>query len=175
MATLGSPGGASNKEAACQYRRQKRQGSSPWVRKIPGEGHGNPLRIFAWRIAMDRGAWPAIVHGVTKESDTTEWLSTAQGSSIFSFLRISILFPIVAIQIYIPTNSFCGFLFLHTLQVDQELQFLKTHHGFKGFLWKQTPPPTTKHEVWQYPRSVNQAWEIEAKVATNKQKNIKQN
>ena len=72
MATLGSPGGASSKEAACQYRRQKRLGFSPWVRKIPEEGHGNPLRIFAWRIAMDRGAWPAIVHGVTIESDTTE-------------------------------------------------------------------------------------------------------
>ena len=36
---------------------------------------------------------------------------------------------------------------------------------------KQTPPKTTKHEVWQYPRSVgNQAWEIEAKVASNMQK-----
>ena len=27
---------------------------------------------------MDRGAWRATVHGVTKESDTTERLSTAQ-------------------------------------------------------------------------------------------------
>ena len=25
---------------------------------------------------MDRGAWWATVHGVTKELDTTEWLST---------------------------------------------------------------------------------------------------
>ena len=28
--------------------------------------------ILAWRIAMDRGAWWATVHGVNKESDTTE-------------------------------------------------------------------------------------------------------
>ena len=35
---------------------------------------------------------------------------------------------------------------------------------------------TTKHEVWQYTRSVGkQAWKIEAKVAFNMQKNIKHN
>ena len=31
--------------------------------------------IFAWRIPMDRGAWWATVHGVTK---SPRWLSTAQ-------------------------------------------------------------------------------------------------
>ena len=29
------PGGASGKEPACQFRRHKRQGFSPWVRQIP--------------------------------------------------------------------------------------------------------------------------------------------
>ena len=33
--------------------------------------------ILAWRICMDRGAWQATVHGVAKESDTTECLNTA--------------------------------------------------------------------------------------------------
>ena len=37
------------------------------------------------------------------------------GSSIFSFLRNSILFSTVAVSIYIPTNSARGFPFLHTL------------------------------------------------------------
>ena len=31
--------------------------------------------ILTWRIPMDRGAWPAAVHGVTK-SDRTKRLST---------------------------------------------------------------------------------------------------
>ena len=31
--------------------------------------------ILAWRIPMDRGAWWATVHGVTKESDTTHRLN----------------------------------------------------------------------------------------------------
>ena len=33
-----------------------------------------PSNILAWRIPMDRGAWQAIVHGVSKESDTTNQL-----------------------------------------------------------------------------------------------------
>ena len=31
-----------------------------------------PSSILAWRIPMDRGAWQVTVHGVRKESDTTE-------------------------------------------------------------------------------------------------------
>ena len=32
-----------------------------------GEGNGNPLQYsFPWRIPLDRGAWWATVHGVTK-------------------------------------------------------------------------------------------------------------
>jgi len=34
----------------CQYRRHKRYRFNPWVRKIPGEGNGNPLHILAWEI-----------------------------------------------------------------------------------------------------------------------------
>ena len=43
---------------------------------IFGEGNGNPLQYFCPDNLMDRGAWWTIIHGVSKESDTTEWLST---------------------------------------------------------------------------------------------------
>ena len=36
-----------------------------------GEGNGNSLPYACLGNSMDRGAWWAIVHGVTKESDTT--------------------------------------------------------------------------------------------------------
>ena len=39
--------------------------------RSPGEGNGNPLQYSCLGNPMDRGAWQATVHGVTKESDTT--------------------------------------------------------------------------------------------------------
>ena len=36
------------------------------LRRSSGEGHDNPLH------PVDRGAWWSMVHGVAKESDTTE-------------------------------------------------------------------------------------------------------
>ena len=39
--------------------------------RSPGEGNGNPLQYSSLGNSIDRGAWQATVHGVTKESDTT--------------------------------------------------------------------------------------------------------
>ena len=39
--------------------------------RSPGEGNGNPLQYSCLENSMDRGAWRATVHGVTKELDTT--------------------------------------------------------------------------------------------------------
>ena len=41
-------------------------GLIPGWRRSPGEGNGNPLQYFRLGNPMDRGAWQAIVHGVTK-------------------------------------------------------------------------------------------------------------
>ena len=60
----GFPGGASQKEPACQCRRHKSQGFDPWVGKIPGGGNGNPLQYSCLKNPMDREAWRATVHGV---------------------------------------------------------------------------------------------------------------
>ena len=34
--------------------------------RSPGEGNGNPLQYYCLENLMDRGAWRATVHGVTK-------------------------------------------------------------------------------------------------------------
>ena len=38
----------------------------PDLGRSPGEGNGNPLQYSCLGNPMDRGAWQAIVHGVTK-------------------------------------------------------------------------------------------------------------
>ena len=47
-------------------------GSIPGLGRSPGEGHGNPLQYFCLENPMDRWAWQATDHGVTK---SLTWLS----------------------------------------------------------------------------------------------------
>ena len=47
-------------------------GSIPGSGRCLGGGHGNPLQYSCQENALDRGAWRATVHRVTKESDMTE-------------------------------------------------------------------------------------------------------
>ena len=56
-----------HKESTCQC---KRHGFDPWVRKDPLEKGMAPTPVFLPGESMDRGAWWAIIHGVT-ELDTT--------------------------------------------------------------------------------------------------------
>ena len=51
------------KESACSARDQ---GSIPRLGRSPAEGNGNPLQYLCLENLMDRGAWRAAVHGVTK-------------------------------------------------------------------------------------------------------------
>ena len=46
-------------------------GLIPGLGRSSGEGNGNPLPYSCLGNPMDRGAWQATVHGITKESDTT--------------------------------------------------------------------------------------------------------
>ena len=41
-------------------------GSIPGSRRSPGEGNGNPVQYACLESPMDRGAWWATVHEVTK-------------------------------------------------------------------------------------------------------------
>ena len=50
-------------------------GSIPGSERSPGGRNGNPLQYSCLENSMDRGAWWATVHGVAKESDTTERLT----------------------------------------------------------------------------------------------------
>ena len=47
----------------------RHMGSIPELGRSPERGHGNPFQYSYLGNPMDRGAWWATVHGVTKESD----------------------------------------------------------------------------------------------------------
>ena len=57
------PGGSDSKESACNA---ADLGSMAGLGRSPGEGNGNPLQYSGLEHPMDRGAWWAIVSGVTK-------------------------------------------------------------------------------------------------------------
>ena len=54
----------------------------PGLERSPGGGHGNPLQYSYLENTMDRGAWQATVHGVTKS-----WTGLKQFSSMHLFLK----------------------------------------------------------------------------------------
>ena len=60
------------KESTCNAGDTGYTGSIPGLGRSPGEGHSNPLQYSCLENPMDRGAWQATVHGVTK---SRTWLS----------------------------------------------------------------------------------------------------
>ena len=60
---MGFSDSSDGKESACNV---GDLGSIPGSKRSPGEGNGNSLRYSCLENPMDRGAWPATVHGVTK-------------------------------------------------------------------------------------------------------------
>ena len=75
----------------------KRHRFSPWVRKIPGVGNGNPLQYSCLENSMHGGAWQATVYGpkrvrhdcVTKHTHTNLTTSLCKESSLDSFYSLS--------------------------------------------------------------------------------------
>ena len=79
-------------------------GSIPELGRSPGGGHGNPLQYSCLENPMDRKAWPAQVHRVSKSwtgkrrlnkhtcSNLNEY-STMVIMSYFNFLLFFLYFP----------------------------------------------------------------------------------
>ena len=67
----GFPGGTVVKNLPANTGDTRDAGSIPGSGRSPGVENGNLLQYSCLENSIDRGAWQAIVHGVTKESDTT--------------------------------------------------------------------------------------------------------
>ena len=60
---LAFPGSSDGKEPACNA---GHPASTPGLERSPGEGNGKPFQYSCLENPMDREAWWATVHGVTK-------------------------------------------------------------------------------------------------------------
>ena len=65
---MGFPGDSDVKEWSCNA---EDPGLIPGSERPPGEGNSNLLQYYYPENPMDRGAWQATVHGVTKSQ--TRW------------------------------------------------------------------------------------------------------
>ena len=60
---MGFPGGSDGTECACNT---EDLGLIPGLERSSGGGHSNPIQYSCLENPMDRGAWWATVHEVTK-------------------------------------------------------------------------------------------------------------
>ena len=67
--------GTSGKEFSCQCRRLKRHRFDPWVGQFPWRRKWQPIPVFLLEYPMDREAWWATVHRITKSQTQLKWLS----------------------------------------------------------------------------------------------------
>ena len=74
-----SPGGSDGEEYACDV---GDPGSIPGLGRSLEEGNGYPLHYFCLENSMDRGAWQATIHGVTKSQTPLKQLSMHAQSHI---------------------------------------------------------------------------------------------
>ena len=65
---MGFPGGSDDKESVCS---EGDLDLIPELGRSLGEGNGDSLQYSCLENPMDREAWQATVHGVTKESGKT--------------------------------------------------------------------------------------------------------
>ena len=67
----------SGKESSCQSRWWRDVGLIAGLGKLPGIGNDNPLQYSCLENSMDRGAWQATAHGVTKSwVQLSNWAQT---------------------------------------------------------------------------------------------------
>ena len=86
-------------------------GSISGSEKSPGEGNGNPLQYSCLGNPIDRGAWWAIVHGVTKK--VRHNLATKR--TMRTILRlVTLLLLCSSLELCLINNSWHLFFFVST-------------------------------------------------------------
>ena len=91
--------GSIGKESTCSAEDTGDTALIPRSGRPPGGGHSKPLQYSCLENTMDRGAWWATVHRVTKSRTQLKWLSTlTSGTCIIGFYGALPLFKIIVVK-----------------------------------------------------------------------------
>ena len=82
----GFPGGANGKESACQYRRHKRHGFDPWVRKTTWRRACQSTPVFLPGESRGQRGLVATGHRVTISHKESDWSNLTQYISLLMTL-----------------------------------------------------------------------------------------
>ena len=120
--------------------RDRQYGFNPWVKKIPWRRHDNPLQYSWLEYPMDRGAWQATVHRVTKNWTQLKRLSThahweptliPKNLGFWCYPPQSTKWKLMGIC---PHQGKLGLGLLHNIASDQGFYFtLNKISGYTGF------------------------------------------
>ena len=105
---------------------------SPGLGRCPEEGHGNPLQYSCLENPMDRGAWRAIVHGVTKN---WMWVATEQQSNQQEVICPS--FAVIFKYIFEEVN----------FEISLMHKFYSRKKVFKVIICQRPGPPSQHHST----------------------------
>ena len=113
-------------------------GLIPGSGRSPGGRNGNPLQYYCLGNPMDRGTQGTAVHGVAKESNTTERVNN--NSSLVSLHSYRGVYNILIYNIYCPiegeaVETVSDFIFLGSkITADGDCSHEIKRHSFKGKL-----------------------------------------
>ena len=113
-------------------------GSIPGLGRSSGEGNGTPLQYSRLGNPMDRGAWWATVHGVTKELNTTYWLKQTKQCTKF-FIYQGIFCELIHNSEPLTYRSISPFLAFIGTKLAMQLAFKEEDKTWESPVRKEKP------------------------------------
>ena len=96
------PGGSNNKESTCSAGDLD---LIPGLGRSPGGGHGNPLQDSCLENSMDREAWWATVHGVTKNWNNWETKYSTVNINFTEMYRMHLIFNVLKLEYVFKSSN----------------------------------------------------------------------
>ena len=145
---LGFPGGTVIKNLPVNARDAGEAVSIPGLERSPGVGNGNPLQYCCLDNPMDRGAWQATVHGVSKSwMGINDWACICMAECLYCSSE-----TIIALLIGYTQYKIKSYLKRKELGVTQEnlnVKRKKTNHKPYMIEWLPTwSPPLFSTLLW---------------------------